>query len=264
MILHPARSSRSLTLDQRTVPDEDGQDISLQEAAPYVAWPDFYRALNQLWRPGPPDWPNSNIAIVGTAGSGKTRFTREIVKLRERVCVFGTKTADPSLYEPLQREGFRLQNDWNPEDTRQPKVIFRPPLTAPTPAALAGQRAAFQSALLHVFQVGGWTLWFDEVRYLSETLKLSSELNLLWLQGRSLGVTIVALTQRPVSVPINMFEQSRFLVTFRVAGREDRRTMANYAGASAPVVFETAAVLPKYELLLVDSESDLMMRTRVE
>jgi hypothetical protein len=116
---------------------------------------------------------------------------------------------------------------------------------------------------MSLYRVGGWTLWLDEVRYLTELLKLDRELNLLWLQGRSAGTVMVALTQRPVSVPLNMFEQSRFLITFKIKGLEDRRTMASYAGENQPVVIDVAARLPKYELLMVDAEDDYAVRTRV-
>lgn len=230
---------------------------------PYLRWHQFLAELDTIWRPGPPRYENSNMALVGRSGSGKTTFAREILKLRDFVCVFGTKTKDPSLYDPLVKQGYRLVDEWNPEQIDQSRVIFRPPLAAPTAQALAAQQEAFRTAMLRVFRVGGWTIYWDEARYLSETLKLSNEMNLLWLQGRSLGVTIVAGTQRPVSVPINMFEQSRFLATFRITGADDRRTMAAYTGANQPVVQEAAAILPRHEVMFVDGETDFICRTRV-
>lgn len=259
--LGPARPASSVALDGQQLAHRGSREGVT--VPPFVSWPQFRRTLDGLWVPGPPTWPNTHIAIVGATRSGKSRFTRAIVDLRDRVCLFGTKLVDEPLYGPLQQDGWVMQDHWNPQDTRNERVIFRPPLRAPTQVELDRQREAFRGALLQVFRVGGWTLWFDEVRYLSETLKLANELNLLWLQGGSGGTTIVALTQRPVSVPLNMFEQSRFLVTFRIAGVEDRRTMSGYAGMSQPVVFEVAARLPKYELLFVDTEEDLLMRTRV-
>jgi hypothetical protein len=212
---------------------------------------------------GAPDWPNPNVALVGMAGSGKTTLARQILQFRERVVVFGTKPRDPSLYGPFERLGYVIVNRWSPQDLKQPRVIFRPPLDAPTAEALQVQREAFLRALLGLFRDGGWTVYFDEVRYLSETLRLRTELDQLWLQGRSNGVVIVAGTQRPVSVPINMFEQSPHLFTWRITGLDDRRTMASYTGALAPTVVGTAAVLPRHETLYVDSIEDVAVRTRV-
>lgn len=259
--LAPARSQQSVSLDRAQLRGARAGDVV--DVPPFVPWRAFRRELDHLWQPGPPDWPNTHIAIVGRSRSGKSRFTREIVELRDRVCMFGTKLIDEPLYGPLVKDGWKIKDRWNPRDTDDERVIFRPPLRSASKDDVGRQREAFRHALLQVFRVGGWTLWFDEVRYLSETLKLADELNLLWLQGGSGGTTIVALTQRPVSVPLNMFEQSRFLVTFRITGLEDRRTMAGYAGAAQPVVMAVAEQLPKYELLFVDTEEDIMMRTKV-
>lgn len=241
-----------------------GEPFLIGEAAPFILWPEFQAMLRRLWRPGPPDWPNTNLAEVGKAGSGKSTLARELALMRDRVVLFGTKMEDEPLYGPLQKQGYVIQDYWDPTDTRQERVIFRPPLKDPSQEEIAKQREAFRYALVRAWQVGGWTLWFDEVRYLTEQLRLKDELNLLWLQGRSIGLTILGLTQRPVSVPLNMFEQSRFLITFRITGLEDRRSMAAYAGDAMPVVMEVARVLEPKEFLFVDTELDIICRSRVE
>jgi hypothetical protein len=255
----PARGAQSVRLDGERY-EVDGQQIEV----PFVYWPDFLALLDRIWTPGPPDWDNANMAIVGKAGSGKSTLTREISDLRERTVLFGSKMNDDPLYKPLLERGYVIRERWTPENTQEPKVIFRPPLSGPSKEALAEQREAFRQALIRLWQIGGWEVWLDEVRYLTEQLNLTTELNLLWLQGRSAGVTMVSLTQRPVSVPLNMFEQSRFLITARITGREDRRTMSDYAGASRDIVFELASRLEPREFLFVDNELDILCRTRVE
>lgn len=259
--LAPLRPIESVALDRQGEVRRGSQSFPMP---PYVKWPEFMHVLADTWHMGAPDWPNPNVAMVGAAGSGKTTLARQILQLRDRVCVFGTKTQDASLYGPFQRLGYVLRSEWSPERVDEPRVIFRPPLAVPTRAALFQQQEAFRRALLAVFQTGGWTLYFDEVRYLTETLRLANELNLLWLQGRSLGICMVAGTQRPVSVPINMFEQSRFSFLWRISGAEDRKTASDYTGANAPVVREVTAVLPPHEALFVDAERDTLIRTRVE
>lgn len=258
--LAPARSQASVDLDRQPIRERGGVVLP---TPPFVPWAAFLRELDRRWQVGPPTWPNPNMAIVGMAGSGKSRLTREITELRDRVVLFGTKLVDEPLYAPLIKDGWKLRDRWDPTDTSQDRVIFRPPLYSPSREDLDRQREAFRRALMSLYRVGGWTLWLDEVRYLTELLKLDRELNLLWLQGRSAGTVMLALTQRPVSVPLNMFEQSRFLITFKIKGLEDRRTMASYAGENQPVVIDVAARLPKYELLMVDAEDDYAVRTRV-
>jgi len=256
------RSPESVALDRETVRPygQRGQEFPVPD---YEYWPAMMNYLRREWVVGPPAWDNTNMAIVGTSGSGKTTLARTVLQLRDFVCIFGTKRSDPSLYGPLEAEGYVVVDEWNPEELRQPKVIFRPPVGIDS-GSLNHQREAFRRALLQVFNTGGWTLYLDEVRYLTENLKLGVELNTLWLQGRSEGITIVASTQRPVSVPLNMFEQARHFFLARISGRDDRKTASDFTGPSSPVVYEAAAMLPKYEFLYVDKETDHVVRTRVE
>jgi hypothetical protein len=207
-------------------------------------------------------------------GSGKTTLARQLLPMRDFVVVFGTKARDESLYEPLTREGFVTKTKWNPwewEQTRERYVIFAPPLELsddPSPRetieAQAKQAEAFRAALIQIFKAGGWCCYFDEVRYLADDLGLARELNLLWLQGRSLGVTMVASTQRPRSVPLNTFEQAIWSFLFRVSDRDDRRRASEFTGMLAPVVFEAVGRLPRNEFVTVNSVDDLIVRSRVQ
>jgi hypothetical protein len=209
------------------------------------------------------------MAIVGMNGSGKTTFARQILRDRSFVVVFATKARDDSLYQPLEQAGFVIREHWSPydwEETGERYVIFRPlpPGVRPTPDALRDQADAFREALYDIFVAGGWCCYFDEVRYISDDLGLIRPLNLLWLQGRSNNITMVASTQRPVAVPINMFEQASWIVTWRVSDADDRKRVAEYTGPLAPEVRVTAAMLPRHEFLAVKKYDDIAVRSRVE
>jgi hypothetical protein len=231
-----------------------------------MEWQQFRPWFDGLWEAG------DHVALVGMTKSGKTTLARQLLRMRDFVVVFGTKSRDDALYAPLEAQGFVRKSKWDPwewEQSGERYVIFAPPLNLSgrgqggVKQAMTEQAEAFRAALLEVYEAGGWCCYFDELRYLSDDLGLARELNLLWLQGRSLGVTMMAATQRPRSVPLNMFEQATWTFLWRVSDREDRRTASEKTGVLAPVVFETAARLPRNEFVCVNSVDDLIVRSRV-
>ena len=263
--LSPIRGSQSLQLDERRVRPRG--ESYLLPGPPFQPWGEFVRWFSELWEAG------EHVALVGMTGSGKTVLARHLIELRDFVVVFGTKARDESLYDPLQRAGFVVKRKWTPwewEQTRERFVIFAPELELsddPGPRetlqAQAKQSEAFRAALVQIFKAGGWCCYFDEVRYLADDLNLSRELNLLWLQGRSLGVTMVAATQRPRAVPLNTFEQAVWTFLFRVSDRDDRRRASEYMGGLAPIIFDTAGALPRHEFVCVNGVDDLAVRSKV-
>ncbi len=250
----PGRSPGSTELDQARVKPR-GEPA--QPVPPYEEWPAALRYLQQHWDVG------QHMALVARTRSGKTTAARRMLTLRDWVVVFGTKARDPDLYDALQAQGYVVKEEWTPDDLSDNRVILKPPLGDAEDADFARQRATFRKALIGLFSTGGWTLYLDEVRYIAVDLNLRVELDRLWLQGGALGVTIVAATQRPRSVPLNMFEQASWFGLWRLADREDRARASEMLGPFQGVAAETAAILPRYEFLLVDLVDDHAFRTKV-
>jgi hypothetical protein len=226
---------------------------------PARPWSEVYDYLARNWQIG------QHMALVAKTRSGKTTFAREVLMLRDWVVVFGTKVRDPDLYAEFQRQGYVVKTDWSPFDTDNPRVIYAPPLPSPTKEGRAQQAEAFRKVLIQLFQLerGNWTVYFDEIRYMTEDLRLQTEIDTLYLQGAALGVTIVASTQRPRSVPRNMFAQSDWFGFWRIASNEDRIAASQLIGGQEYVAREAMIELPQYELLLVNAVTDDSMRTKV-
>jgi len=224
------------------------------ELPPFVRWSRFKETFR--WAQG------EHMTLVGGTGSGKTTLARQLLPLREYVVVLATKARDDSLYRPLQKMGFVMRDEFDGDWERTPKVIFRPPLDEPTKAGRERQREAFRLALIEIFQQGNWCIYGDEVRYLTQNLSLQPEFELLWLQGRSLGVSMVVSTQRPVSIPILAFEAQHMFI-WRFSAKRDIDTVAEFAGDVAPMVKATVPRLPRHEALYIRPDENLLLRTKV-
>lgn len=249
--LNPLRSLDSIDLDSREIDLRRGEEPA--PTPPFEPWETF--RSNFQWRQG------EHMTLVGGTGSGKTTFARQLLPMRTYVVVLATKKEDSSLYRPLLDQGFVMRSTWDPNPADEPKVIFRPPLTGGS-AGKAAQAEAFQDALVDIFESGSWCVYADEIRYITQFLGLQTEMELLWLQGRSLGVSVVAATQRPVSIPRVAFE-AQHLFAWRFSEKRDVDTISEFTGTLFPVVRQTIPRLPKHEVLHVAPEYGEASRTKL-
>lgn len=250
--LNPLRSLESVRLDSEPL-TERGFPGQTFEAPLFLPFADFDAQL--VWRQG------EHMTLAGGTGSGKTTFARQLLPRRKYVVVMATKAEDSSLYDPLLAMGFVMRSSWDPQPDDSPWVIFKPPLVGGVDGKDA-QREAFRGALIDIFDEGRWCVYCDEVRYLTEFLNLKTEMELLWLQGRSLGISVVAATQRPVSIPILAFE-AQHLFVWRFSHKPDIDTISHFSGTLSPVVRQTVPRLPKHEVLHVQPEYGTAERTKL-
>jgi ABC-type dipeptide/oligopeptide/nickel transport system ATPase component len=223
------------------------------------SWADTYGYLARNWRVG------EHMTLVGTTGSGKTTFAREALMLRDWVVVLATKIRDKDLFQEFTRQGYVVKQTWSPFDTKHSRVIFAPPLPSPTREGRALQAAAFRKVLIELFQLerGNWTVYSDEIAYLTNDLRLQTEIDTLYLQGRSLGVTLVASTQRPRSIPRNVFAQATWFGLWRIPNAEDRASASDLVGGMQATAREAMRILPQHEMLLVNVTREDALRTKV-
>lgn len=233
----------------------------------FMPWPAFYAWFAQRWQVG------EHLAVVGETGSGKTTLVRSILQLRSFVVVLGTKSRDKDLYGPLESIGFERRNEWSPydyEDTGERYVIFAPPLDIPDRAterelaqAEDAQAAEFRVVLVQINKSGGWCVDADEIATITNDMGLKRTVNLLYREGRSKNVSIVAGTQRPREVPLNVFQQAQWFFLWRISDKQDRDRAAEYTGALAPVVSATAAILPRHEFVCIHRPTGAIVRSKV-
>jgi AAA domain len=257
--LRAPRPPESLRLDTSLPRDrynraggEDGLEL---EPIPYVSWEDFLAGFEFI--------QGEHVTLVGATGSGKTTLALKLLDFRAYVIALATKQRDESLYPKLAAKGYYLTGDPQLDYHQHPKIIFRPALKDLSKESKEQQKEDFKAVLDQVFDEGNWCLYGDEIRYLSDNLGLATELNTLWLQGRSMGVSMVVATQRPVSIPVIAFESATHLFLFRATDRVNIQRSSEFGGADVDLIRYTLPRLPRYEVLYVDTRTGEMLRTKV-
>lgn len=248
--LRTPRAAASRELDEFQI-ERKGPGL---KSVPYIEWSRFLEGWD--FRQG------QHVTLVGGSGSGKTTLARELVlPRRDFVVVMATKKRDSSLYDPLMRSGYVLLDEFDPYDRTNPKVIFRPSISGVGRSGRANQAEAFGEALQGIFEAESWCVYCDEVRYLSDNLGLGVELETLWMQGRSLGISMVVGAQRPVKIPVIAYDANH-LFLWKASDKRDIDTMSEFTGTNINVAREVIPRLPRHEALYINTVTDELARTK--
>lgn len=233
----------------------------LAETAPTVLdleWSEF----DHLW-----EWEQGqHITMVGPTGSGKTTLETAILPRRDYVVFLSTKRID-STQDKLRGMGFKTIHsvkELNPDVA--PLAILRPPWPEDATAKQLKDLHAsiFGEALMSIFRQGYWTVVMDEARYLTHDLGLAAEAQLLWLQGRSLKISVVAGTQRPRWIPLEAYDQATHLFFWKDTDRQNVDRVAELAGLNRREVQDIVPRLAKHEMLYANKDTDELVTTMVE
>lgn len=221
-----------------------------QTIAPSVEWSDFVSQFS--WAQG------EHIAMVGPTGSGKTTLALHLLDIRNYVTVLATKPKDATL-DSLLKSGYRKLEEWkNYDPVRVPKRLIWPDATDLYSAVR--QQRAFKMAMHHMYRQGGWCIYIDELWFIIHHLKLELEVRTFLQQSRSIGISLVALTQRPAFVPLEVYDQSTHLFFWLDNDERNLKRLSGISWKSAKQVQQTIAGLKRHEVLYINTRTGDMMR----
>jgi energy-coupling factor transporter ATP-binding protein EcfA2 len=227
-----------------------------------------YQADNLDWdtfmEDGFPWEQGEHVTIVAPTGWGKTTLGLGILPHREYSIVLATKPRDSTL-SPLLKEGYKIVEKLPlPPIELYPRIIFWPRIEKA--AHMAQQKDEFRKLLMNVYEVGGWSVYVDELDYICNYLKLSPLVELLWRQGRSLGISVIGGTQRPAFIPLLAYDQATHLFIGRDNDDVNISRYASIAGGGKPykaAVKNAISALREHEFLYVSARREGFVTTKV-
>lgn len=219
---------------------------------PVVEWDDFLPRFR--WKQG------EHVALVGPTGQGKTTLALQLVQLRSWVAIFASKPKDKTL-AGLRAEGYVRVPRW-PPPAEASRVLVWPRWR--DSADNRNQQAVFHEAINGMFRAGSWCVFADDVQHLTGKLRLGPDLDTLWLQARSLNISVIAATQRPRHVPLTMWSQSTHVFIWGTGDEEDLKRIGGLGGHSSKLIRSIVAELPKYHALYVNTRERRMCVTKAE
>ncbi len=236
-----------------TGPDSD---VPAVERIPWsILGPEFIRTWGYARGTAMPE----HVEILGQTGSGKSFFEACILLQRQRargshIIVIATKPAD----ETMLATGWPVITKYPPDDPRISAVIFWPQAAGLSKAGQRQQAEAIQSLLEKLWRPNANVIVvFDEIAYVVNDLNhpdtpFKIMVAKYYREGRGLGITIVASTQRPQGVIRQVHSESGWTVCFAPKDEEDAERMAQVLGGKKTYlpILKTLN-REKYEFLIV-------------
>lgn len=213
---------------------------------PRVPWETLQRSLARSWKPG------QHVTVIGPTGSGKTHLSLHLAEMRPYIFVLATKRVDPLVSE-LRDAGYHVTSDlseilWTHDRDGAParpvysRVVFWPQTGEKMDARqrLAVQSKAFREALDWADKTGKWAVLLDETMWMAQQLQLDKELDSLWFQGRTQGLSVIACAQRPSRVPRLAFSQATYLFIGKFGDKRDIETLRDISSTIPKEMIEEA------------------------
>jgi nucleoside-triphosphatase THEP1 len=219
-------AQRATTSDWRTDPN-----FRMPERRPWSQLgPDFIAA----WGLSDPKDPQpEHVEIIGQNGSGKSYLMCTMLQDRMKARKTGaviicTKKAD----RVFAKLGWPIVDTW--DEVRQETNCLYWPRTSRTGTARKQYHEAKVNDLLdHLWKEDANTIVaFDEIGYIeSLSLETKNNVQMYWREGRSLGITVVGMKQRPQGALRDMHSETYWTMAFKPKDRADLERWSELFGA---------------------------------
>lgn len=174
-----------------------------------------------------------HLEILGPSGSGKTyaeaTFLQERVKARDSAVIFvATKAVDATI----DRLGWPVVDTWK-EVVRNRQCIYWPRTSLQGEEWEKYMAARIEDLLDHLWKAKAKViLVFDEIAT-SEDLsrRLRVMIKRYWREARSVGITIVAMKQRPQGTQRDMHSETVWIAAFQPKDEDDAMRVAQVMGS---------------------------------
>jgi len=230
------------------------QPLTVERVPWSVLGPEFAMS----WGRADPNNPEpEHVEIVGMSGSGKTYLLMKLLQDRMRVrnshiILVVTKRSDrifARLGWPIVREIRELRK-------------YRQCIYWPQTNLIGRQRRAFHEAKIREFLARYWVpesnrvIAFDEIAYVESLSPEVKELVQMYLrEGRSNGITVVLMKQRPQGIQRDMHSETQWTFAFVPKDHADAERFAELFGNKRDW-------LPVFEQMNPDNHEFLVRHTR--
>lgn len=109
-----------------------------------------------------------------------------------------------------------------------------------------------------------WAIVCDELMWVSRNLRLERELESVWFQGRTQGISLIGAAQRPTHVPRLAYSQATYFFIWQTADRQDLERLRDISAGFPRGMIDRGVIeldWAKHECLFVDTKKREICKT---
>ena len=201
-----------------------------------------------------------HLMIAGPTKAGKTTLMSKLVSKRSHVVVFVSKIKDPTFANEFK--GWTRLTEW-PKDGPPPwmnRILLWPkPVKNDLAATQRRQRAVFFDAMNRIASEGNRCVVIDEMLQMCDTkvLNLGNTVGQLCYFGRSSGISMVMLTQRPSWIPRVSKSSVTHAYVSKTADLDDLKSLSEMGGIDRRAVADRLLRLTdRHDYLYLNPQGD--------
>jgi hypothetical protein len=198
-----------------------------------------------------------HVLLSAPTKAGKTTLASKLISKRSHAVIFVTKMKDPTFQSEFRDwTRFYQWKDIRPYHTR---VLLWPKPGKTIRETLAIQRETFAYALDAIAREGNRAVIVDEALMFTDPkiLGFGTEVGMMHYYGRSSGISMMTLTQRPAWIPKVIYSSVTHAYVARTRDKGDLKRLSDMGGIDPREVATSITQLPtRHDYLYLNPQGD--------
>lgn len=200
-----------------------------------------------------------HMLISAPTKAGKTTLMRYLVNKRSHVVVFVSKVKDPVFKSEFK--DWTILREWprNGPPSYMTRILLWPVPGKTLPETLNNQKVVFRNALNAISREGNRCVVIDESLMMTDPklVGLGTEIGLMHYYGRTSGISMVDLTQRPSWIPKVIYSSVTHAYIARTRDRQDANRLSDMGGVDAKELAYNLMRLPsRHDYVYANPQGD--------